>query len=381
MDVTATFNFLLLAGALHGIIFIIVTFLARKSIEKPVLFLNLFVLFLSLNNFQSWLIDKDLVGSGFFLSNFKLPWYVLIVPMFYAFLVHYLRIERKKWPFLGLSISIFVIEVLCRSLVLYLGSKGQLEESSIALYDSIEDAVTLSYSVFLYFKALRILYKYEELYEPILAFDNLKWIKRFMNIGGAVILLWLVAVLLNLFSDLIKPPYSYYPLRLASSILIYWVGYQAFFQYVLLKDRLVLRTKIRKTGSELLKPGMEKGKALRQNEQGDRAFQDVNEYVTTNQRFLDPNFSQEKLAEEMGIGTSTLSRIINQYAEKNFSDYINSLRVEEAKKLLKDDEFSSYTVVAMGLECGFNSKSTFYTAFRKFTGQTPTAYQKGDSKS
>ncbi|MEM7380883.1 MAG: helix-turn-helix domain-containing protein [Bacteroidota bacterium] len=379
MDVTATFNFLLLAGALHGIIFIIVTFLARKSIEKPVLFLNLFVLFLSLNNFQSWLIDKGFVGSGFFLSHFKLPWYVLIVPMFYAFLLHYLRIERKKWPFLGLSISIFVIEVLCRSLVLYLVTKGQLEESSIALYDSIEDAVTLSYSIFLYFKALRILYKYEELYKPILAFDNLKWIKRFMNIGGAVILLWLVAVLLNLFSDLIKPPYSYYPLRLASSILIYWVGYQAFFQYVLLKDRLILRTKIRKTGSELLKPGAKDAETLRQNEQGDNAFQGVNEYVTANQRFLDPNFSLEKLAEEIDIGTSTLSRIINQHAEKNFSDYVNSLRVEEAKKLLKDDEFNAYTVVAIGLECGFNSKSTFYSAFRKFTGQTPTAYQKGDS--
>ncbi|NAS13908.1 helix-turn-helix domain-containing protein [Poritiphilus flavus] len=376
MDVTAIFNFLLLAGALHGLIFIIVTFLARKSIEKPVLFLNLFVLFLSLNNFQSWLIDKGLVGPGFFLSQFKLPWYVLIVPMFYAFLVHYLRIEKKKWPFLGLSIAIFAIEVVCRSLVLYLAYRGPLDEGSIALYDSIEDAVTLSYSIFLYFKALRILYKYGDLYEPILAFDNLKWTKRFMNIGGGVILLWFVAVLLNLFSDVIKPPYSYYPLRLASSILIYWVGYQAFFQYVLLKDRLVLRTKIRKSGSDLVQAGMEKSEALRPNEQDDKAFLDVNEYVIENQRFLDPNFSLEKLAGELHLGASTLSRIINQQAEKNFPDYINTLRVEEAKKLLKDDEFSAYTIVAIGLECGFNSKSTFYSAFKKFTGLTPTSYRK-----
>jgi len=71
--------------------------------------------------------------------------------------------------------------------------------------------------------------------------------------------------------------------------------------------------------------------------------------------------------------------LVNQFSEKNFSDYINSLRVDEAKKLLKNADFEAYTIVAIGLECGFNSKSTFYTAFKKFTGQTPTAYRKQHS--
>ena len=67
---------------------------------------------------------------------------------------------------------------------------------------------------------------------------------------------------------------------------------------------------------------------------------------------------------------------MNTYAGSNFSDYINSYRVEEAKKLLADTTFDNYTIVAVGLECGFNSKSTFYNAFKKFTGVTPTVYKK-----
>lgn len=55
---TAIFNFLLIAGALQGFVFNIATFLSRKKVEKPILFLNLMVLFLSLNNLQT-LADRN----------------------------------------------------------------------------------------------------------------------------------------------------------------------------------------------------------------------------------------------------------------------------------------------------------------------------------
>ena len=374
MNITAIFNFLLIAGAVQGFIFNIATFLSRKKIERPVILLNLFVFVLSMNNLQSWLIDKGFVASDFFFSQFIIPWYVLIVPFFYAFLVYYLGIEKKKWPFLQLTAAIFLLEMVVRSVVIILIQRGVLEVDDINLYNSMEDAVTLLYSLFLYFKAIRILYNYESLYRPILEYDSLNWIKIFLKLGGAVILLWLVAVLLNLFSDTIKAPYSYYPLRLGSAVLIYWVGYQAFFQYIVLKDRIVLRGKIRKERYDILASEDVK-KQLPNTEREEGVFQKIDQYIQDNQRYLDPNLSLEKLAEELAVSTSSLSRIINSYSRQNFSDYINSLRVADAKKFLKSDEFSSYTIVAIGLECGFNSKSTFYAAFKKLTGSTPTYYR------
>ena len=68
-NMTSIFNFLLIAGALQGFVFNIATFLLSKKVEKPILFLNLLVLFLSLNNLQSWLIDtfyQKLIFGSFY---------------------------------------------------------------------------------------------------------------------------------------------------------------------------------------------------------------------------------------------------------------------------------------------------------------------------
>lgn len=59
-----------------------------------------------------------------------------------------------------------------------------------------------------------------------------------------------------------------------------------------------------------------------------------------------------------------------------FLDYINQLRVEEAKQYLQNPEFENYTLVAIGLEASFNSKTTFNNCFKKFTGKTPSEYKK-----
>ena len=62
------------------------------------------------------------------------------------------------------------------------------------------------------------------------------------------------------------------------------------------------------------------------------------------------------------------------------SDYINEFRVDHSKKLIRDPEFKNYTVVSMGLESGFNSKSTFYSAFKKFTNMTPVEFRNSIEK-
>ncbi|WP_422081693.1 helix-turn-helix domain-containing protein [Ulvibacterium sp.] len=371
---TAVFNFLMIAGAVQGFVFNVATFFSRKKIEKTILFLNLFVFFLSLNNLQSWLIDKGFVPSHDFWQNFIVPWYVLIVPMYYAFLISYLEIERKRWTFILISLGIFLLEFLTRSWVTYLVYDGQWEPKRLAGYNILEDALTLSYSLFLFFKAYRIIYTYEGLHSPILSFDNLNWLKRFMVMGGLVFVLWIMAIFFNL-TEVVEQPYSYYPLRLGSSILIYWVGYQAFFRYVILKDRILLRGVIRNNSSNSDKIEANGLQDLANTQKKANAFKEIRTYILTEQRYLDPYLSLENLAKEMGTSTSSLSKLINTYSESNFSDFINKFRVEEAKKLLSRPDYGSYTIVAIGLECGFNSKSTFYNAFKKFTGKTPTQFR------
>ena len=84
----------------------------------------------------------------------------------------------------------------------------------------------------------------------------------------------------------------------------------------------------------------------------------------------------EKTAEALELSQGHLSKIINTELGVGFKDYINALRVEEAKTYLLDKEFSNYTLVAIGLEAGFNSKSAFNSSFKKITGETPSQFKK-----
>lgn len=69
-----------------------------------------------------------------------------------------------------------------------------------------------------------------------------------------------------------------------------------------------------------------------------------------------------------------MSQIVNQGFNVNFNDYVNSLRIAALIQQLKAGEHHTRTLLALALDCGFNSKSTFNRAFKKLTGLTPLEY-------
>lgn len=95
--------------------------------------------------------------------------------------------------------------------------------------------------------------------------------------------------------------------------------------------------------------------------------------------YLASSISLVKLASMIGISTHHLSQIINNNLGHNFYDFINTYRVEEAKRLLCEPNKKSMTIYAVGLESGFNSKSAFNTCFKKITNQTPSEFKKSQS--
>ena len=78
----------------------------------------------------------------------------------------------------------------------------------------------------------------------------------------------------------------------------------------------------------------------------------------------------------MNLSEGYISQLISKNSDFNFNDYVNKHRIEESKKMLNDENYKDYTITAIGLESGFNSKSSFYSAFKKFTNKTPTEYIK-----
>ncbi|MEP3571464.1 MAG: helix-turn-helix domain-containing protein, partial [Flavobacteriaceae bacterium] len=91
--------------------------------------------------------------------------------------------------------------------------------------------------------------------------------------------------------------------------------------------------------------------------------------------YRDSTLNREKVAKQLGISAGYLSQLVNTVAEKNFTNYINHYRIEAIKEMILDSEFENYSLLAIGLESGFTSKTTFYKAFKKATGMTPNAYR------
>ena len=82
------------------------------------------------------------------------------------------------------------------------------------------------------------------------------------------------------------------------------------------------------------------------------------------------------ISTELNISEGYVSQLMGKNSELNFNDYINELRIKDAEQMLRDESFDNYTITAIGLESGFNSKSSFYSAFKKFNGMTPNEYKK-----
>lgn len=88
--------------------------------------------------------------------------------------------------------------------------------------------------------------------------------------------------------------------------------------------------------------------------------------------FRNPNLKVGDLAREIKIPSHQLSRILNDSLQKNFTLFVNEYRVNAACKMLSYQ--TNLTIEAIGDEVGFNSKSTFFVAFKKIKGLTPSAY-------
>ncbi len=95
--------------------------------------------------------------------------------------------------------------------------------------------------------------------------------------------------------------------------------------------------------------------------------------------YLDPSLTLSALSDKIGISTHELSYVLNNGVGKNFYQFINELRTEEAKSLLLSEDTKHLDMLGVAIRAGFNSKTTFYTTFKKATNLTPKEYIKANS--
>ncbi|CAL2106114.1 AraC-type DNA-binding protein [Tenacibaculum sp. 190524A02b] len=103
-------------------------------------------------------------------------------------------------------------------------------------------------------------------------------------------------------------------------------------------------------------------------------FMEIDTLVKKEKLYLDSELKMNKISKKLSKSIPYISQAINENTQKSFPDYINSFRVEEAKKKLLIDKPD--TIFAIAIDVGFNNKTTFYNAFKKQTNMTPSQYKK-----
>ncbi|MCK8520729.1 helix-turn-helix domain-containing protein [Aquimarina sp. D1M17] len=104
-----------------------------------------------------------------------------------------------------------------------------------------------------------------------------------------------------------------------------------------------------------------------------RIIDDFTNILEKDKFFKDPTISLQSIAKKIGVQPSRLSQVLNMNMNKSFPTILGEYRIEEAKKMIKKNP--EYSIESIGYDCGYNSKSSFYSVFKKNTGITPAGYK------
>lgn len=106
------------------------------------------------------------------------------------------------------------------------------------------------------------------------------------------------------------------------------------------------------------------------------AIEKIRAAMEEEQLFLKHNLTIEEFSRHLGIHYREVSNIINNHFHTNFFEFVNLYRVEKAKQMLLDPQFSDTSILAILLESGFNSKSSFHRFFKRYTGMSAADFRK-----
>ncbi|EZH74907.1 hypothetical protein ATO12_09240 [Aquimarina atlantica] len=389
-------NLLLLISASQGFIFGLVILFSPLFRSKANNFLGYSILILSL-----LMLNMFLDNIGFFKTYPKLKiiddieWIFLFPVTFFFYIVtliaHDVKKNKKlKWLYAPIVLSIILN--MSVNLETDYGAYTVAMKHKEYIFSLLFDLEKLGYYTF---NLLMGLWLYILIQKSDILDKNsqLKWVKSLWILVFFMTLIWIILYLIRDENFNINPDILKGILPIGLSFFIYWVFYNGIYRLKLVTDRkeilsiLNRKNLIHKNSkTDVLDKNKLQGKKTEMFNDIDmvssHTFSKSNLYFKKLESFLyddyiyrDPNLSREVVAEKLNISPGYLSQIINAVTNNNFTAYINSFRVEEVKKMIVNEEFDKYSLLAIGLEAGFKSKTTFYSAFKKETGLTPSEFK------
>lgn len=380
-------SFLTYVGAFNGFLLTLIFATYRKGNREANRFFLLIVFVLALR-----LTDLSLFISGElwrvpFLAGFTYPLLFLIGPAFFLYtkklwdsgykirLVHLLMLVPYSWAFWDSSGWIF-FDLHQKTEIL----KGiqPWEQQEISIIQFVNFGVLILHTAIYLGVVVKDLLKHKESIEQSSSNNNevlkFEWLKK-LSIG---LLLYVVGFFITMVLLATTDTYGLLIDRAWIVILTFFIhaiGFLAIQQPRFFGEELPVKVVNNTEGEHFSNSDKYRNSPLEEIK-AEKYFKKLELFMEEEKLFLNHNLKASEVALKLGIPLYQLSHLLSIKSEYNFFDFVNSYRINEAKRLLDNPDNNHLTILAIGMEAGFNSKSSFNRAFKKFTGETPSQFKK-----
>lgn len=203
-----------------------------------------------------------------------------------------------------------------------------------------------------------------------------RWLKRiviyYCIFAFASVSYWILAA-----TRLIELQYDY-AISATMAVFIYMCGYTGFRQPSIFNEAHIVQKDVKEEPQmqvKHLKQHIKYEKTILKPGQAEQYRIQLLQYMENVKPFLQNDLRIQDIAAGLHISTHHLSRVINELLNVNYADFINEYRVREACRILAAAG-SEEKIISIAYDVGYNNKATFNTAFKKFTGLTPSEYKK-----
>ena len=355
-------------GFLQGVILGTVLLIANFDRSKSKLLLAIFILTYALGLFPGIVTELGFMTSYFdgAFEIVNMSW--LFFPLFYGYVqnVSILSEKIEWWP-LRLGIGLMLLEMI---------SFFVLKDYSYQLTAYILNLIFyVIFDLIIAFKIIWFVRRHvKELKNQYSSIENreLLWARNFALIGIGYTF---VASLVTIF---FTEDIFYFTLSVINILLLYWVSLRGIFQQKVIP--VIAEKALKKNLSTESRNEKEIGSSTTILEsEMNSVISGAKNYLIQTEVYTKPDLTIRDVSTALDIHSRHLSSCINQCLKINFNAFINNFRIEKAKAMLKEKKFSHLSVEGIGLEVGFKSRSTFYAAFKRETGTTPSEYRRKNS--
>lgn len=313
------------------------------------------------------------------LGMFRASFAFLQIPVFYLYIISVCYSDFKLKPVYLLHLLPFIIAnlaLLPRFYGVDTASKISFIQNRQSMIEFQFNHILIHIQIIIYIIAVfRVLRKSKKLYLENYAGKNIasyNWLFQFTIV---LTVIYMVALLKNIlkFSDYPHISEGIKIGLLVSSLFIFcWYLFKVLDNPELFRN---IDSKL-KLVSELVSEEKNKGQAVTDEREYNEDLLKLKKYMVEKKPFLNSSLTIQDVSRDIEIPVRDLSLLINHQIGQHFYDFVNTYRIENAKDILKDTTKSKVTILEILYEVGFNSKSSFNTAFKKHTGSTPTDYRK-----